>query len=104
MVCTETLRAQQASTHMMYCDLLVANALAKATGKSAFDVIRVRAKKKDWAEAAGELRVTVSSLSTIARKTEQAADLAANGGARTRPQTVEELGGSSRHSLRPPGG
>ncbi len=101
---TETLRAQQASTHMMYGDLLMANALAKATGKSAFDVIRVRAKKKDWAEAAGELRVTVSSLATIARKTEQSADLAASGGARSRNQTgeqkIEDLGISPSHSLR----
>ncbi len=95
---TETLRAQQASTRMMYGDLLVANTLAKATGKSAFDVIRVHAKKKDWAEAAGELRVTVSSLATIARKTAQTADLAARSRQQT-GQTLEDLG--ARRGNRP---
>ncbi len=85
-----TLRAQQASTRMFYGDLLVANALAKATGKSVADVIRVRAKKKDWAEAAGELRVTLSSLATIALRTEQTVDLAMSGGARSRNQTGEQ--------------
>lgn len=103
----KTLRAQQASTKMFYGDILVADVLAKASGKSFGDVIAIRTKKKDWSEVARDLRVTVSSLAAVAQKADQTADLAASGGARSRNQTgeqkVEDLGISSVHSGRPGG-
>ncbi len=91
---------------MMYGDLLMANALAKATGKSAFDVIRVRAKRKigrSGGRASGH-GVVPSNDCTQDRAS---ADLAASGGARSRNQTgeqkIEDLGISPSHSLRPGG-
>ncbi len=101
----KTLRAQQAATRMFYGDLLVANLVANSAGKSVNEVIMLRAKNKDWMPVANQLHVTVSSLSTAARKAEEAADLAAAGGARSRRQTgeqqMEDLG--VRPAIRPGG-
>ncbi len=81
---------------MFYGDLMVANLIAKATGKPVEEVIMVRAKHKDWAAVAGQLHLTVSSLSIAARKAEEVSDLAMAGGARSRHQTgeqkIEDLG------------
>jgi hypothetical protein len=103
---TEVLRAQHESTKMMYGDLLVANVAAKATGKSVEDVIAVRTKKKDWAEAAGDLHVSVSSLATAATRAHQAVQVVRAGGGDRRHITgegqVRELGITSG-TVRPGG-
>ncbi len=92
---------------MFYGDLMVANLVAKATGKPVEEVIMVRAKHKDWAAVAGQLRLTVSSLATAVRKAEEVSDLAMAGGARSRHQTgeqkIEDLG-NLRTVTRPGGG
>ncbi len=103
---SKTLRAQQSATKMLYGDILVANVLAKAAGKTFEEVIALRVKKKNWSEVARDLRVTVSSVALVARKADQTADLAASGGARSRNQTgeqkIQDLG-VSKSGMRPGG-
>jgi|GEM_PF-2502971 len=91
----KTLAAQREKTKLGFGGLFIANALAKATGKTFDQIVALHKDGKGWGQIANEHNVKLGSIVSQAKRAEQAAARAKNAdkpSAEKKPDKVSDGG------------
>ncbi len=84
---------------MSYGELLVANSLAKASGKPFEAIIAMKAKIRGWGELSRKLGVNPDSIATRARKASEQLTFASTRRDRRRDENIRDAGFRTSPSL-----
>ena len=91
----KTVKQQMSSTHLSYGDLLVADSLSAASGKSLAEIQAAHAKGKGWTQIAKDLSISSKSLVNRARHAKQTVEFTQN--------TSQKRGDSNRMMMQDAG-
>jgi hypothetical protein len=86
----ETVRRQHSITGMSYGELLIANTLAKTSGKSFDAIMAMKSKSRSWGELAGKVGVSEGSIIAKAHSATDSLTFAEAKSERRRQQNVRD--------------
>jgi hypothetical protein len=87
----DTIKKQRAATGMTYGELLVANSMAKGSGKAFNEIVNMRGKEKSWQELSLRLRINIDSITARLKNAAESVKYAQSRKDKSRQQNIGDL-------------
>jgi hypothetical protein len=95
----DTIKKQRAATGMTYGELLVANSMAKGSGKAFNEIVNMRGKEKSWQELSLRLRINIDSITARLKNAAESVKYAQSRKDKRRQQNVGDVMDQTIHNL-----
>jgi hypothetical protein len=99
----EILKKQRAATGLSFWELLVANSLASANGKSFNEIMRMKAKSQSWGQLAKQLNINIGSITVRLRAAGESVKYAESRRRQRRDQNIRDVTDQLKNNGKMPG-